>query len=936
VGLAVLALVILVVVSSAPVAATPASQAVWGVPSSRFRTGFVLSNPTNATQESVPVFVYLQFPWGELVSAYNELSVTDSSQNPVSSTVLCQTTRDGFVVGACVMVVVSMSAGQTGTYFAYYGNPASLPSVPSPIKSSFGAPGFTASRFSSLDFNYTFMSTFTLGYSSYLSVPGAPREGGADLGGSSFDNILQSFQLLPGPFSSNATVVATAIANDSGVLLVRAMVGSSGNFRLVDFVVNQRGAPLGGASLTDFYDLSHLSPSMGGSAEYSVASGTLTDSAGEAVFKMSSNPLPSQVDLGTVSSVLTSVEGGTLVPSDSASGKIGLAAGYVLPYLPPLSAVELERDWALVGTNPSATKPPVMVGTIGQESLDSSIPSAFAGYEASIILTQKNLTYLTQSGHSLNFTVSNNQASVDANALSLGGQIEYALPNAGDANFSVPNDWHAEAGSTSTADAFASDKYWSPAQQAYTGLVSISSTNSSQTQTKGVPSSATLSTSPLSIPGQSDVTLHLTYRALDTVTAPGNQTALDFAVGIDSLSNGVIDKTVLFPVSGIAPKPSAGKALGDLTGDGAWHQMVVNLTGDLPMHNFEATLTLNATSSSGDKGSVLLQVTGAYLEVHSPASDVLSATGHGTKAGWTVQVLNHASNIGYLSPATLDVKLWIANPLTTSNGDEFNAGFGALSLTNSVSTRVSIEAQRILVLGPNSSLSASYLNGAISPATPTPGGYVIDQNATGPLSVRLDYSGVSDYKIAVVDASGLPIPATLTVSDLYQNRLLSTTVQSAGAFLHVLPGQYVVTATFDGYPAGSLAVDTRSSSGATLHTLVYHVGFHVTDILNGPISNVVVSLNSSAGYSTSALTDAAGHVSFEIVANEAYSVTVSSGGSTLANEGITASTDGEVISISTTYTPTWAFILSIALVVSALVLAASMPRILTVLKGRRT
>ena len=166
-----IAAILLLSISPLTLSQSASNQPPWGFNSSRFRIPFVVANPADKDLANATVLFYLNFPWGEVVSATNELEIQDSAGLYVDSTVLCQTVQEGFVVGACVLMSTDMT-GSSATFYAYYGNPVASQRAGKVVPSGMAAAG--AAVFSGLDLNYTFLSTYGLNFSSYLSLAGTP------------------------------------------------------------------------------------------------------------------------------------------------------------------------------------------------------------------------------------------------------------------------------------------------------------------------------------------------------------------------------------------------------------------------------------------------------------------------------------------------------------------------------------------------------------------------------------------------------------------------------------------------------------------------------------------------------------------------------------------------------------------------------------------
>jgi hypothetical protein len=905
-------------------AETP-QQPVWGVPADRYRTGVILSNPSNTSETEVPAVFYLQVPWGEMVDAYNELVVTNSTQQLLNSTVLWQSEDDGFVVGVCVLANVTLGPGATQTFYAYYGDPSAPPVTHSP---TVGSSASTA-VFSGFDMNYTFLSTFTIDLVSYLTIPSLPREGSTSLGAATFDSLVQPWRVVPFPSTAGSILVASTIGNDSGLIDVRTLVGTNSSFWLSDFLINQGGGALAGTSEVYYYDLSHLGTAVGSQASYSPSNGTLSVTAGEARLQMLTPEAPAIVDLGATTGVLGQALSGDLSSSDGASGKVGLGVEYHIPQLQPFGYKEIQTEWDLANSGQPQISFPTLVGFSGQESIDSSIPGLFANYDASISLNQATVNSVLGPGSNFTYGIAP-PSTVVPNSIGFSGDLNYSLPDAGEANFTSSSGWTSTSVSTSTSSSVASSRYYSPVEKAYTGIVSVSGVNSSFAGSNSKSGSATLVSVPLQVYGVSTAILHLTYLASSTVASPTNQTSLYFAVEIENLSNGVVSSKLVFPVDGLAPQATGESVIQNLHGDGTWHQITVSLNQYIPQHGFTALLVLNATATTGDTGSLALQATDSYLEASSPGSSVLGISVHTGNAGGTIQFSTSTPDMTILSPVDLEVPIWESAPLATTDGDQFNATLQVPSFSSSVGRAAledSISSVRVAVFGPNTTLTAAYVNGDSVTPTPTPGGIILSQLGSGALNIGLDYVGVP-YSLQVLDVNNGPVATSIEVFDSFGNLLINSTSSAQGLALNLVPGEYIATATFQGTIVANQTIEVVGPGSSSLRASVYVVGVYVSNILGEPIPHASVELNSiSSSYSTTGVTGPSGKASFELVANLPYDATASFSGNIIGTERIMANTDGEVISIPTGYTPTWIPVLLVVLLVSIFVLAVYIPKI---------
>ncbi|HZW84701.1 MAG TPA: hypothetical protein VFE91_02210, partial [Nitrososphaerales archaeon] len=491
----------------------------------------------------------------------------------------------------------------------------------------------------------------------------------------------------------------------------------------------------------------------------------------------------------------------------------------------------------------------------------------------------------------------------------LSGTVVYSVPGPGSSNFTSPTAWTSRAFSAAGVTSFVSQSYFSPALGNYSGIVSVVDGNST---TAG---RALLSTVPMKVFPPNSASIHLTYRATDTLEA-GTKGALYISLGIDSQSNGKIDKTLTLPVNGLSgvSEPQM-TSLENLTGDGVWHTLTLNIGKYLPSTSFLATMTVNATTTRADMGTISLQVSNFYLQIESNATAVLAAAGTNSRSGGDFRITSGDVQIGFLSSVVLSAPVWVSGQLQANSAGGFEVSFGGISFTSANTASAPVTAGwSILAYGPNDSLTSAEINGASVPATPTRGGYVITQTIDGPADVTLSYLTVQD-SLSVVDALGNPIGASLTVSDDFGHKLLAVSVPGTGLVLQIIPGRYVYNLSYDGNQVGSRTVQLSTSNSTRLQASVLPVSFVVEDILGRPVQNSQVTVQTGQLPSRSEFTNGKGVADFEFAARASYNVGVSIGGSRVYNQTIVASTPGAVIVIQSTSVPEWIYAVVILLVV---------------------
>ena len=917
------AVILLLSFASGAVSQSASSSATWGNYSSRFRTPFVVANPSGSNLMNAPVLFYLHFPWGEVVNAANELAIQNSTGATTSSSVLCQTVQQGFVVGACVMMIANVT-GASATYYAYYGNPTAPEQEGAPAPP--GLAGASAARFSGLDLNYTFLSTYGINFSSYVSMPGAPNEGNPNLGGYSYDRIVSPWHFLGSPFSNSTTAIAAASANDSGVLILRTMIGTSSSLRLIDLIVNQRATAVNSLSVVDYYNLADLDRVFPGSGLYNSSLGEFTYASPNAAFELTSNPAPYPVEVGSAASVLNDTRTGNFSPIHSASGAIGMANVHTFSSVQPYGSQEVARSWTVAGMTGA---PLPFVASFGTpESLGAGVPAVFAGYSASFSLNQSIIDYESQPRSNLTLQVAGPNTISIPGSPTFSGPISYTAPSTGSQNFTDPTAWSARATPIPGVSAVASDKYYSVSAGNYTGIVSITASNiSSKLPSSG---SATLTTVPLDILDFQGVTLHLTYRAVDSISSPNNRTSLYFAVG----TQGPAGATYYFPVPGLSAKTFHGPLIENLTADGQWHQLTSNLGAFLPSHVSLLSLMVNATATNSENGGLQLQVTDAYISVNGSASSMLGGSLAQRGNGGSVTVALASPEVSILGNATMQIPFWVAGSPETTTGESFAVSFpgvvaGLYKGTNLKLTYVrgTSLGESFLILGPNSSLSSAVLNGNGTSPTQTNGGYVITQTTNGANALTLNYNTVP-YKVAIVDAGGKPLSAGLSISDELGNILLVAQIPASGTTLHLIPGTYVLSTSFDNQTVAS-SVDTISAANqTTIRTSVFEEGFRVTNVLGSPIPYAQVTLQLQGATTNTGTTDGSGTVYFEMVQNAPYTIRVSSGGSVLSTQSVSPNVNGALITIQTGYAPPSIIEFAVLLIAWIVGVVALVPRLL--------
>ncbi len=922
----------------------------WWDPAWHFRVPFLLINPSSAPRTNESVFVYFRFPYGEVVNAFDELRVIDQKGREVPSLVLYESKSSGFVIGAYVMVLETLGSKEVKTEYAYYGNPlAGTPPyrIESPRPPRLNQ--LASFNFEGPGFNYTVRATYHFNYSSFVSSSEIPREGSASLFAIPFDRF-SGWQYIPSLSTQNRAIYA-AVARDSGLDIVGTLVSTNQSLRFVDLLVNGGNTTLGVISLLDFYDLSSLSRLAGSQATYHIAGGYFSISSGDASFQMRSLPQPTLAQVGNVDAVLNQTRRGLFSPEYSAAGQIALALQYNIENLRSSTGVTIDREWGtdgLAAPGFASVAPGIASIVFNQEELDSSVPSIYAEYAASLGFSKTNLSNLAQAPQRFNISIAGSSARVPSSEIGFANSIRYTVPGPGNRDFSNGTVWRSSLSASQGVSAFSSTHYWSPQQRAYSAIVSIDDNSVTNR------SNASITSNELGVYGATSLWLNVTYRAVAPPEVAGKGASLYLKVGIDSRSNGVIDQSLLFPVSGFSPKEPGAIVVQNLTNDGLWHELRVNLGQLVRVQNFRLVMEMNATSTPPFVGSMALQVAQAFVEVTANPADVLSATLDQTAGSGVVTFTHQKAQIGILTPVSLQIPLWASGEAQASNGGTFNvtiaspsfrAYLGTMTPTSgdnrtttghkkTVYFPTSVGSRHILVLGSNSSLRGAYINGNFIHPLATSGGFVLDARVPGSsMNVGLAYRTVA-FGISIVDANGRPLSAAVDVRDLFGRELFGAPVSNNGATLNLTPGSYNMSVTFDSASVGSSAVVVRSGGDMTIPVPVYRIGFRVTDVLGRAVTNAAIVLV-HGGSTQTGTTDSNGETFLQLVGGATYSLKAVLAGAVLANEQITAGPNGALVSIQTSYIPTWLQVTALLMIVSFLVVATLLSRSRLTRRGRR-
>ena len=692
--------------------------------------------------------------------------------------------------------------------------------------------------------------------------------------------------------------------------------------------------------MVDFYDLSDLDRLFPGSGTYNPGLAEFTFSSADVSFQMTSNPAPYPVEVGGVGTVLNDTRMDKFTPVQSATGVIGMANVHSFSSVQPFDSQEIVRNWAMGSEKPV---PLLSVANVGvQETLGTSIPTLFAGYSSSFNVSQSLISYENSPKANLTFEASSpSQISIPASP-TFNGLITYVTPDEGSLNFSDPTAWSAHATSIPGISALASEKYYSTTEGNYTGIVSVTASNTSSRLPKST--SAAIASVPLDIAGFQEATLHLTYRAVDTISKPNNRTSLYFAIETPG-EQGPGAGTYFFPAPHLSSDAFRGELVDNLTADGQWHQLSSNIGSYISPHMSTISLVFNATATNSENGTLQLQVTGAYVTVTGSASLVVDATLSQKGTAGSVAIALANPEVSILGNATMQVPFWVKGSLQTTNGSSFTATLPSLTtgLYKTTGKPVLFTAGKtqtysFAVLGPNSSLNSAVLNRVGVSPIPTNGGYVIAGANSGNATLVLDYATVP-YRVAVDDAGTNQISVSFSISDELGTPLLNATVPVGGKTFYLIPGTYSMSAGFEGLSVMSSTVIITAANGTTIHASVFKEGFQVEDTLGRPVPYATVTLklvNSSLypeGVVDVGTTDSSGRVYFEMVQNgllqgSSYTVTVSSGGSTLTTQPVSASVNGALITIQTGYTPPSIIEYVIFAIIGIVLVVALGPRLL--------
>jgi hypothetical protein len=207
------------------------------------------------------------------------------------------------------------------------------------------------------------------------------------------------------------------------------------------------------------------------------------------------------------------------------------------------------------------------------------------------------------------------------------------------------------------------------------------------------------------------------------------------------------------------------------------------------------------------------------------------------------------------------------------------------------------------------------INGARAPTASSSGSlFLAAPSAVAsqiPFTVHLKSQPTS---VIVLDQDGERVPDVNVVLVTDGIRIGPYVTDASGSVqLQLVPWSFTIDTVYQGVPVGSDDVVVGSQPSISISSNLYKVSAQVRDFRSGPVGGAEVVLT-TGNYSLSGLTNGRGIYSFEAVANAVYNVTVSVGSESYFSGQLTATSNNEVVALSTSYIPPSIELLIVALI----------------------
>ncbi|MGD1055276.1 MAG: hypothetical protein ABR867_04240, partial [Nitrososphaerales archaeon] len=463
--------------SGAAVSAPSQATSEWWSSAYSFRVSITLSNPASLNMTSEPVLVHVTFPAAHLVDAASELTLRQANGTEVPSYVVDKTTSGGFVSSVWLMVIVSIQASSSQTYWLYYGDTSAVtPSYRIETQAATFTSGLLSitqtspspgSFYYQLSYGRTYSETI-LSRVSYGTQAG-DQFGTLEISANPLQQIAPWYMIANDSRNQVVATVATSAALDLHVVRVDALSGST--VSTIYLVRNAGNTTLDGVTLVNVLDISPLANVAPSYTLFDSSGGSLTTTVEAALVGFEGSLYPSAFGLGPYSQVVNQTLADSFNSQTHSYGPSAGALSWGLGSLEPGSTVEFGTSWS-VSSNvndldaslaPIRSSPTATVGA--EETLQSLLPTANVYWKSSLSLS--NVTFGSR-GLTFPMTIQGGRWLPESATLS--GKLSYFTP-APDFDPAHSGLWSADSKATGNATAAASAAFFSVQDSSYVGRI---------------------------------------------------------------------------------------------------------------------------------------------------------------------------------------------------------------------------------------------------------------------------------------------------------------------------------------------------------------------------------------------------------------------------------------------------------------------------------
>jgi hypothetical protein len=946
---------------AAPVTQAPAGPAWWN-PQYAYRMSINLTNPSNLPMVEHPFFIDLAFPTSHLFDAAAELRLVDQTGQEVPSYVVDEVSSGGFVASAWLLVLADLPPSATQAFELYYGNPdAAMPSYRTAATAGNITEGqvtvdLGGSAPGSPSFQVSYGGTYSqsiLSKVSYSANGSSSAFGDIEIAANG-EQVVSPWTLDSS--SSGSLQVASSAYSAGGVRYSEAIVVSNETVVIARLLTNLGQSPASGVMLTDLVDSSSFSILGSASAAYDSSSGTFSTTVSGAWLGYSSATAVRAFEVGAAETVASDVRSGTLDNSSSSSGVTAGGLEWSLGTLTPEASAQLLTGW---GIGSSQGEVQAALSSVG-EMIASSIGSEESLAPASAATTLQANSYWNATLPVQNLTVSTGGTTIPA-PLAGNASVSSHLTVSGTATYGVQagftplsKDWQSVNVAQGNTTASASSSLWSFPLEGYTGTVRVYSPDGSGS------GAAELTSFNMSFPASNSRFLVIRYLASFAGTESLSPESLYAAVDVRTSASGPFGETLLLPAIGTStsdssecsPLLSVGSRgqpapqtslVGQLIPDGSWRTLSVDLNSLVGSSAIFARVRLCAATDAPFSGQLQLDVASVGVQVESQASNFLSVSALPANGSMRLSLLPGLSYEpsslqfnGAVSFSVLDqtVLRWggsttfngtILSPVlndspktSVGNGSAYAETAGSVAQNSDANNSAAVQSPQaeaaltdVTILVPagmgdfhlyvnGSMIQGQTFNGSSSLA---PLAILSDGGPLYSVSLSVRLTGYA-LDVNVVDSDGNPLQGagvSLSGEAIPTINRSANNSQGSSSFL-LFPGSYTVTAQFQGANVGSANVTLGSNQTVSLKASVYNDVLRIENQLGSPLAGASVVLQGGEGNDTS-VTNREGAVTFKVVANQQYGVSVSVGGVVYYTGTISASVKDATFQVKTSYVP---------------------------------